>query len=120
MRGLGRVSKDSNEIPCFRFMGMLDLADSSTKEEKRMQLGSGRMHPFCMGHKVFLHAQCRREKERERDRGTQDSFAEVTALWGRVILPISYQKFSPERSPSEFSGEKRRAPLARSAFAAAR
>lgn len=41
------------------------------------------------------------------EKGTQDSFAEVTALWGRVILPISYQKFSPKRSPSEFPREKR-------------
>lgn len=46
-------------------------------------------------------------REGGRERGTQDSFAEVTALWGRVILPISYQKFSPERSLSEFPREKR-------------
>lgn len=66
LRGLGRVSKDSNEIPRFRFTGILDLAGGSTKEAKRMQLGSSGMHPFCMGHKAFLHAQCRRERERER------------------------------------------------------
>jgi len=40
-----------------------------------------------------------RERERERER-TRDFSAEVTALRGRVILSISHQEFSTERSPA--------------------
>jgi len=63
------VSKDSNEILRFRFMSMLDLADSSTKEAKRMQLNLGGMdfawviRPSCT-----RNDERNRERERERER----------------------------------------------------
>ncbi|EGI64983.1 Reticulocyte-binding protein 2-like protein a, partial [Acromyrmex echinatior] len=102
--------QDNNQVP-----GMLDLVGNSTKEAKKMQLGSSGMHPFCMGHKAFLHAQCRQEKERERERqgpktpsprllhfGDELSFPSAT----RNSRPNVLRANSRERSASSFRKER--------------
>lgn len=65
---MGRVSKDSNEIPRFRFMGMLDLAGGSTKEEEEERMQAAQAG--CIHFAWVIRPSCARnanEKERERD-----------------------------------------------------
>lgn len=93
-----------------RFTGTLDLAGGST-ETKRMQPPGRGMHSFCTGHKASA-----RDPGEE---GARDSFAEVTALRGRVILSIQPPGILA-RTFSERIPEEARASLRRSGFAAAR
>lgn len=99
--------KDSSEISALWFTGVLDLADGSTEKTKRMQLNSRRMERECIHFARIIRSSLARdavERERGRERRIRDSSAEVTALRGRVILPISYQKFSLEHSPVNSRG----------------
>lgn len=99
--------KDSSEISALRFTGVLDLAGGSTEKTKRMHLSSRGMRRECIHFARIIRPSlaCDAvERERERERGARDSSAEVTALRGRVILPISYQKFSLEHSPVNSRG----------------
>jgi len=101
---------------------MLDLVGNSTKEAKKMQLGSSGMHPFCMGHKAFLHAQCsEREREREREGGRDPrllrrGYCTLGTSYPSHQLPEILARVFSERIPER----EARAPFARSAFAAAR
>jgi len=112
VKGLVWASKDSNEILRFRFMSMLDLAGSSTKEAKR-QLG---WNGFCMGHKAFLHAQWREGEREGGPRLLRRGYCTLGTSYPSHQLPEILARAFSERIPER----EARTPFAKSAFAAAR